>query len=219
MPYDSPVAPLLESAARGTESAWREIIFRYTPLVRAVCRGYRLTEVDIEDVAASVWLRLMVNVSRIREAEALPGWLRTTIRHECLGLLRHRNRQILTDVAPVDMTATSEPLASLIADERRTAVRDAVARLPERDRALLAMLYADPPKSYREISSVLGIPIGAIGPTRARCLARARRMPALAALLVDHRRSPRHQLTCTSPAGEASSAAHIQVDVPRATTA
>jgi DNA-directed RNA polymerase specialized sigma24 family protein len=82
MHYDSPVAPLLESAARGSESAWQEIVTRYSPLVLAVCRDYGLSGVDIEDIAGSVWLRLVANVSRIREPAALPGWLRTTVRHE-----------------------------------------------------------------------------------------------------------------------------------------
>jgi len=216
MHYDSPVAPLLESAARGTESAWQEIVARYSPLVLAVCRDYGLSGVDIEDVAGSVWLRLVANVSRIREPEALPGWLRTTVRHECLMLLRHKNRQIPTEGTLIGGTTEPEIDAELIGAERRAAARDAFALLPERDRELLSMLFADPPKPYQEISSALGIPVGAIGPTRARCLARARRTPAVAALLGEARG---HQRTSTRPAGEVCKASHIQFDVPRATTA
>jgi RNA polymerase sigma factor (sigma-70 family) len=213
--YDSPVTPLLESAARGTESAWQEIIDRYSPLVLSVCRKYGLTGVDIEDVASAVWLRLVANVRRIREPEALPGWLRTTIRRECLMLLRHKNRQIPTDSTLFGGVTEPEFDASLIAAERRATARDAFAQLPERDRELLSMLFSDPPKPYQEISSTLGIPVGAIGPTRARCLARVRRTPAVAALLAERG----HQRTRTSPAGEVRSASHIQVDVPRSTTA
>ena len=36
------------------------------------------------------------------------------------------------------------------------------------------MLMSDPPVSYAEISDELGLPIGSIGPTRGRCLARLR---------------------------------------------
>jgi RNA polymerase sigma factor (sigma-70 family) len=215
--YESPVAPLLESAARGTESAWREIIARYSPLVLAVCRDYGLTGADVDDVTGSVWLRLVANVTRIREPEALPGWLRTTIRHECLMLLRHKNRRIPTERLLIDGGTEPEIDASLMAEERRAAARAAFARLPDRDRELLGMLFSDPPRSYQEISSTLGIPVGAIGPTRARCLARARRTPAIAALLLAEHRG--HHRTRTSPAGEVASAAHIQFEVPRATTA
>jgi RNA polymerase sigma factor (sigma-70 family) len=218
MHYDSPVPPLLESAARGSESAWQEIVTRYSPLVLAVCRDYGLSGVDIEDIAGSVWLRLVANVSRIREPAALPGWLRTTVRHECLMLLRHKKRQIPTDSSTLTDGRTEPEIdAELIGAERRDAARDAVALLPERDRELLAMLFADPPKPYQEISSVLGIPVGAIGPTRARCLARARRTPAVAALLLAERRG--HQKTLASPAGEVRNASHIQFDEPRAITA
>jgi RNA polymerase sigma factor (sigma-70 family) len=183
MHYDSPIAPLLESAVQRMESAWQEIVARFSPLVLVVCRDYGLSGVDIEDVAGSVWLRLVANVPRIREPEALPGWLRTTIRHECLMLLRHKNRQIPTDSTLFGGVVEPEIDAFLIGEERRAAARDAVARLSGRDRELLSMLFSDPPRPYQEISSTLGIPVGAIGPTRARCLARARRTPAVAALL------------------------------------
>jgi RNA polymerase sigma factor (sigma-70 family) len=189
MHHDSPVAPLLESAARGTETAWQKIVERYTPLVVSVCHGHGIRGADADDVGGSVWLRLVANLAGIREPEALPGWLRTTTRHECLTLLRHRSRQIPTDTELGGAETDSELDTALIGAERRAAARAAFAQLPERDRQLLAMLFADPPKPYREISVTLGIPVGAIGPTRARCLARARRTPAIAALLADHHAS------------------------------
>ena len=62
----------------------------------------------------------------------------------------------------------------LLADERDQVVRDALSALPNRWQRLLEMLMADPPVSYTEISDQLGLPIGSIGPTRGRCLARLR---------------------------------------------
>jgi RNA polymerase sigma factor (sigma-70 family) len=184
MHHDSP-APLLESAARGQEWAWRALFDRYSTLVSSVCRQYRLGAADAQDVSGAVWLRLVANLPDIRDPEALPGWLRTTARHECLRLLRHRSRQIPTESPECGEPADPGFDAALIVEERRVAVRHAFAQLPRRDRRLLSLLLCDPPKSYREISSALGIPIGSIGPSRARCLARARRTPAIAALLTD----------------------------------
>ena len=63
----------------------------------------------------------------------------------------------------------------LLADERAQVVREAMSRLPRRWQRLLEMLMADPPASYAEISDQLGLPVGSIGPTRGRCLARLRR--------------------------------------------
>ena len=65
----------------------------------------------------------------------------------------------------------------LLADERARDVRDALARLPHRSQRLLEMLMADPPVPHAEISDRLGMPVGSIGPTRSRCLARLRRLP------------------------------------------
>ena len=66
--------------------------------------------------------------------------------------------------------------------ERSAALRAAFGELPPRCRRLLAMLFADPPGPYSAISAALGIPVGSIGPQRARCLDRLRRSSAFAAL-------------------------------------
>jgi RNA polymerase sigma factor (sigma-70 family) len=179
---DTPVGPLLEQAARGMDSAWREIVRRYSSLVFAVCHRYGVGGADAQDVAGAVWLGLVSHLDRIREPEALPGWIATTAKNECLAHLRHRTRQVPTDSDRLDAGVDADFAAPLIAAERDEAARAAFARLPQRDQDLMSMLLADPPLSYKEISSTLGIPVGAIGPTRARCLARARRTPAVAAL-------------------------------------
>jgi RNA polymerase sigma factor (sigma-70 family) len=123
-------------------------------------------------------------LATIREPNALPGWLATTARRECLLLLRNQNRQIKFDDQHISGQPEPEPDTGLLTEERRIALRDAFTRLPDRDRQLLSMLFADPPMPYTEISTRIGMPIGAIGPTRQRCLARLRRHPAVAALLV-----------------------------------
>lgn len=185
MRCESPVGALLEGAAAGVESAWREIVAGYSPLVFTVCRRHGVVGSDADDVGGNVWLRLLTNLSTIRDPKALPKWLMTTARRECLVLLRERGRQVPTElVDQVDRTGVD---ALLLGAERGDAVRAAVAVLPDRDRALLALLFADPPLSYTEISARLGMPVGAIGPTRQRCLTRMRRIPSIAALL-DHRR-------------------------------
>jgi RNA polymerase sigma factor (sigma-70 family) len=136
---------------------------------------------DAEDVSGDVWLRLVANLGSLRDPAALPGWIATTTRRECLQLLRGRNRQILDDT---EVVATGPALDSeLLVSECRSALQDALGRLSERDQQLMSMLFSDPPTPYTVISTRLGMPIGAIGPTRQRCLARVRRTPAVAALL------------------------------------
>jgi RNA polymerase sigma factor (sigma-70 family) len=154
-----------------------------------VCRRYGIVGADADDVGGNVWLRLVANLTTIREPEALPGWLKTTTQRECLTLLRDKRRQIPRDQERATNETEPGVDASLLAKERRNAVRnavrEAVAQLRERDQELLLMLFSDPPVPYAEISAVLNMPVGAIGPTRQRCLARVRRIPVISVLLTD----------------------------------
>lgn len=187
---------LWESATRGEESAWTEIVRRYTPLVVGVCRRCRVFGVDAEDVAGTVWLQLVSARAGIREPEALPGWLVTTTRRECVALLRDKQRQVPSSIDVMDETEPGVD-ASVLVNERRDAVRSAFRWLPDRDRELLALLFSDPPTPYADISATLGMPIGAIGPTRQRCLAKVRRTAPIAALLDENHtdaEAPAHAL-------------------------
>jgi RNA polymerase sigma factor (sigma-70 family) len=186
MRNDERLGPWLERAASGEESAWREIVARFSALVSAICRRYGVSGSDVGDVTGNVWLQLVTGLPALRVPEALPGWLATTAKRECLTLLRDKHRQIPSDrdfTHPVE----SDVDGPLLAAERRDMARRVVGQLPARDRALISMLFSDPPTPYADISSSLGIPLGAIGPTRQRCLARARRTPAVAALLAGDR--------------------------------
>jgi RNA polymerase sigma factor (sigma-70 family) len=182
---DQSVVALVTHAAAGDESAWNHTVWRYAPLVRSVCGRFRVTKADADDVAGVVWLRLVASLTTIRQPAALPGWIATTAHRECLALLRDRNRQI--QIGDHEFPTETEPASDsrLLIEESHRALREAFAQLSDRDRRLLAMLFSDPPMSYIKISNTLSIPVGAIGPTRQRCLARLRRNPHLAALLAD----------------------------------
>lgn len=184
MGHNTSDSMLLDHAARGWESAWRDIVRGYTPLVRAVCLRSGIRGMDADDVAATVWLRLVLNLRSIREPAALPGWLATTARRECFRVMRSRDRHTPTADEPTDQ---AEPAADvpLLDAERHEALREALVLLPRRDRELLSLLFSDPPTPYDTIVENLGIPRGSIGPTRRRCLARIRRIPSIAALLDD----------------------------------
>lgn len=181
----TPLSALVPAAREGDHHAWNAIVDRFLPLVNALVRGYRLSEADGDDVSQTVWLRLVEHLGDLREPDALPGWIRTTTRNECLRLLTARGR-----VRPVDpqdhggLDAVEDDIADddLLAVERRNLLREAMAELPAARRELLLLLLADPPVGYEQISERLGIPIGSIGPTRARALEQLRRTRALRGL-------------------------------------
>lgn len=181
----NPVRGLVRAALDGDLAAWNGLVSRYTLLVQSVVRRHGLTDDDAEDVVQTVWLRLVENLRHVREPQALPGWIVTTARHECLRVIRGRRL-----LSPADLTNHAQHLpegddavdAALLDSERHEALLAALAELPDRQRALMLLLVEDPPPSYDEISRRLGMPIGSIGPTRARALDRIRTHPAVQGL-------------------------------------
>ncbi|MEU8664795.1 RNA polymerase sigma factor, partial [Actinoplanes philippinensis] len=78
------VTDLVAAAVDGDEAAWKDLVARFTPLVASVAHGFRLHGTDVDDVAQTVWLRLLEHLGDLREPRALPMWIITTSRNECL---------------------------------------------------------------------------------------------------------------------------------------
>jgi RNA polymerase sigma factor (sigma-70 family) len=182
---DPYVVALVTRASGGDPDAWQELVDRYASLVYTICTRYRLSSHDIEDVGQSVWLLLVEQLGKLREPAALPGWLATTTARECLRVVTATSKAerlgtgLDDSVLFVDDAVIDE---EILVAERNAALRAAFAELPPRCQQLLSMLISDPPHSYTEINAKTGIPVGSIGPQRARCLDRMRRSSALAAL-------------------------------------
>ena len=182
----SEVSRLVRASASGSETAWNELVRRYSPLVMAVTRTYQLTADDAKDVSQTVWLRLVENLANLREPDALPGWLATTTQRECIRQLRQGRRVLPVDPhtdGALQLCEAVDPDTDILRAELHQALRDGLADLPARDQALLKLRAADPPKSYEEISQILGMPIGSIGPTLRRSLDRLRETSAMRAYL------------------------------------
>ena len=172
---------LVRRAARGDQPAWRAIVDQYSRLVWSVARGYRLSEAQTADAVQTTWLRLLEHLSEIREPDRLPGWLRTTAQRVCLAMLRDARREAPIESCEETTVDARWPVAEEAGPEEcalrrdhQVLVRRAVATLPQRHQALLGLLVSPTPISYQEISAGLGMPVGSIGPTRARILARLR---------------------------------------------
>jgi RNA polymerase sigma factor (sigma-70 family) len=183
---DPAVVSLVARAATGDQAAWDAIVERYAPLVWAICLRHQLDRQSIDDIGQSVWLLLVENISRLREPAALPGWIATTTRRECLRALRASGRRGIEVPTPLEeqpSDGSAEIDKEIIEAELHAALRAAFAELPAGCRQLLSMMISDQPPGYASIGATLGIPVGSIGPTRARCLAKLRRSRYLAGLL------------------------------------
>ena len=179
---DPTVVALVKRAAGDDPAAWNEIVERYSPLVWSICARFQLSTSDREDVAQNVWLLLVEQLGKLREPAALPGWLATTTHRECLRVVMaaRKSERVGTGLDDalqfVDTTMIDE---EILMAERNAALRAAFAELPPRCQQLLGLLLGgDPPKSYAEISATLQMRVGSIGPNRARCLDRMRKLLA-----------------------------------------
>ena len=165
---------LVRAAARGDEAAYA-IVDRFQGLVWATARAHRLSPADAADVAQTTWLRLVEHLDRIRDPERLAGWLATTARNESLRHIRLHGRELAERRGrrlrvALGRAAGARPADGGARQRALAGVREAQRTL----QSLLRMLVAEEEPSYEEVGAALGMPIGAIGPTRMRCLEKLR---------------------------------------------
>ena len=187
MDTTEPLAALVRAAREGRQDAWDAIVDRFVPLVGAIIRRHRLSEADGDDVSQTVWLRLVEHLGALREPDALPGWIRTTTRNECLRVLAARGRVQTVDpqVGGGSPDGADAAVPWTTSCSRPSAGRPCAKRSPSSPpRAATCCCSCSRTHRWatRAISSRLGIPIGSIGPTRARALEQLRRTRALRGL-------------------------------------
>jgi RNA polymerase sigma factor (sigma-70 family) len=174
---DAEVTALVQAARDGDRGAWEGLFNRYVGLLWSVALRHGLHESDAADVVQNTWLRLLEHIDGIRDPARVGAWLATTAQRESLRCVAQNARLVLSNdettfdgadrlLAPVD--------EGLLAREQAKAALAALASLPPTWRSLVERLTQDPPLSYEEIGSDLGVPVGTIGPTRGRCVRRMR---------------------------------------------
>ena len=165
---------LVAAAAVGDERAWEALVARFGPMLWAITRGYRLSAADAADVTQATWCRLIDHLERLDDPTRVGAWLATTARRECLRVLRGARATVLCGDDLPEPASDDAPSDRLELAERDEALWRGFARLRDSDQSLLRLLLSDPAPSYEEISAALSIPVGSIGPTRARALERLR---------------------------------------------
>jgi RNA polymerase sigma factor (sigma-70 family) len=183
---DLPLARLVDAARVGCPGAWRAVVARYDDGLHAIARGYGLDAATVDDAVQATWLSAFTHLAALREPAALSGWLRSILHRECLKAANRANREVPTveqhlgDPVAANHVALRGAAPPPPEDEaiRRAdvaALRDAVRRrLSTREQHLMRLLSDTQEPTYTEIAQALDVPIGSIGPTRARCLAKLR---------------------------------------------
>jgi RNA polymerase sigma factor (sigma-70 family) len=170
------IAELAKRAAAGERQAWNALVKRFGGLIRAIVRQHRLNPADSQDVTQVVWLRLLENLGSLRDPSRVGGWLATTTRHECLRVIRGRNRIVPTpdELLEAESDPRPSPEEAIAASDHQRAVFEVFRTLQSRCQQLLELSAYH--LSYTVISELLGMPVGSIGPTRARCLDQLRQL-------------------------------------------
>lgn len=178
---------LIRACLAGERQAWETLIRRYQRLLYAIPRRCGLSEDDAADVFQTVSVRLLENLEKLRDEAQLTRWLITTTQREAWRVQRQRRRRerggeaswdesgdLALEEIPADAPLPHEAIVRL---EEEQMVRLALDQLGGRCQTLLNLLYqTDPTPSYAEIAARLQVSVGAIGPTRARCLSKLKQL-------------------------------------------
>lgn len=176
----SSVATLVHAAGDGDQDAWRELVRRFEGMIASVGRRYGLSQADIGELQQTTWLRLVENLHRLKQPERVGGWLATTASRQSLQLAKRASRYSSgADYVLANLPDPNHPFEIELSPDTAEcrALQQAWGRLKPRCRTLLSLLMAEEDVvGYKELSQLLNMPIGSIGPTRARCLEHLRHL-------------------------------------------
>lgn len=177
---------LVAACLNGDAAAWEALIRRFQRLIHSIPLKARLSQDDAADIFQSVCLKLYEKLASLRDHEKLSSWIITTTTRECWRLSNRQRREMPAD--GLSSEEAEEKLQQLAGDsplideqriqlEQQQAVRQAVGALSERCKDLVTMLfYKKDDLSYTEIARQMDMPVASIGPTRARCLEKLKKL-------------------------------------------
>lgn len=165
-------AELVQACIDGDRASWNELVDRYGRLVWSVARRYGLSEADAEEVFQNVFIIVHRKLANLREPRRLAGWLVKTAHRECYRVGVSRRPGGAAD--PEQQEAPAPPGEDDVESwERQQMVRDGLRRLGGQcERLLTALFLTAGQPNYKAIADQLGMQVGSIGPTRARCFAK-----------------------------------------------
>jgi RNA polymerase sigma factor (sigma-70 family) len=165
----------------GDERAWSALLDRYKNLIYSIPLRYGVPHQDAADIFQAVCLDLFNELPRIRDAEALQGWLIRVTTHKCYRWKRqqiHTENDLDEDNTEVRLDAQHAISPDLLAAvEREQMLRQAIDRLPPRCREMIELLFFEqPPMPYHDVARRLHLATGSIGFIRGRCLKRLKKL-------------------------------------------
>jgi len=156
---------LMTAVARGEQRAFARLVERHSRRATALAGRITLNRADAEEVVQEAFMRVWVKAPSWRPQTAsgdalFATWFRRVLVNLCID---RRRRPVSEDIEAVPEIADDAPsaLESIASSETRKRVGDAVAELPERQRAALALCHFDEVSNI-EAAEILGLTVGAV---------------------------------------------------------
>jgi RNA polymerase sigma factor (sigma-70 family) len=173
-------ARLVEECLRGSEQAWHALVDRYKNLIYSIPVRYGAPPQDAADIFQSVCLDLFNELPRLREVEALQGWLIKVTSNKCYHWKKRRDPQpaeLDEEVVSGKRNGSAAAPDFLTDLEQDQLVRESIRELPGRCRQMIELLFFEhPPLPYSQVAERLRLARGSIGFIRGRCLKRLRQI-------------------------------------------
>ncbi|MCU1658909.1 MAG: putative polymerase subfamily sigma factor [Pseudonocardiales bacterium] len=172
----SRAASLFSAYRAGDEAKMGELVTLLSPILWHTVRAQRLDRESAEDVLQTAWLALVRSADSISDPQAVLQWLIVSARREAWRVVKREDRVEPKDFEADEFVSPTRDLPEemVLRNDGDSRLWQHISELPERCRALLRVIaFADRP-DYAEVARSLGMPVGSIGPTRGRCLAKLR---------------------------------------------
>jgi len=167
---------LFEQFRDGNEARMADLVTLLTPILWHTARAQRLDAHSAEDVVQSAWLALVRNAETISSPIAVLHWMIVTVRREAWRTAARSSRVGVVETEGLNMLVNEDeaPDEITVRTAEAAALWRHIGGLSERCQQLLRVIaFADRP-DYSAVADALGMPVGSIGPTRGRCLAKLR---------------------------------------------
>jgi RNA polymerase sigma factor (sigma-70 family) len=171
---------LIQGCRNGNPAAWERLLDKYERLVFSIPVSYGLSQDDAADVMQLTFASLVRSLDRLQEDSRLGAWLVTVARHHTWRLLGRNRRETASAgvVHAEEAVLLSNDGAGTVEHwELAEWLNHGLSMIGKPCRDLLFALYFDLEQpTYAEVAARLNMPVGSIGPTRARCLQRLKRV-------------------------------------------
>jgi len=170
---------LVNECLNGNEAAWGTLVDKYKRLIYSIPVRWGFGQEDATDVFQSVVAQMLSELGRLREPEALAGWLIRVTSNHCSQLRKQQKRDNPAATSELEAESLAQPgpdLESILCEAaREQALRRVMLNASDQCRRLIHLLfYETPSRPYGEVAASLGIATGSIGFIRRKCLDRLR---------------------------------------------